>query len=113
MKMATSYQHSVGNPLDTNTLPTPPPPPEWATYVSDRGPMFKMHNSFAHAKNAVTGKVYGNVATADIVIYRWTGDSWQVLESFTKGEVVFGHAFWDNTALWKMRKGLTQHVISE
>lgn len=55
------------------SVPAKPVHP-YGTYMEDRNPEWKTHSILAHAKNALTNKVYGGKFEYDYVIYELVGD---------------------------------------
>lgn len=51
---------------------------EWATFISDRFPRFKVHRTVGHAHAALTNRrsYYGNRLTADVALYRMQEGNW-------------------------------------
>lgn len=57
------------NTLDKFVPPGKKPPiPEWATYIPDRTPAFKIHKQRSHARNAVGNR--------ESILYQYINDQW-------------------------------------
>lgn len=82
------------------SIPKPPPPPEWATWIHGRSPEVKLHKTLGHAKNAlrasgprrlsrttvVDGKRVYETSLTHSALYRFIRDEWRVVAVFSDGE---------------------------
>lgn len=62
-------------------LPVPPQRvvPQWATWIDQRHPEFKMHTGLGHAKGAITNAGHG-------LLYRWMEEQWICVAIVDKGQ---------------------------
>lgn len=68
--------------------------PEWASWIPDRSPQFKMHKTEGQCKQAFSYTLgYEGVLRRGIV-YRWNGEEWTEVYDFTEGTKRLGHEWW-------------------
>lgn len=77
-----SIQVRVGNPEEY----------QFATFIDDRKPQFKIHRHVGLAHSAITNRTrsqnYNLVMTADCGLYRKVEDQWRLVYGFNKGMVL-------------------------
>src|SRR6478736_1217146 len=65
---------------------------EWATYIKDRHPQFKVHRTVGHAHAALTNRLsYGRnlrQVTADLALYHLEGTDWVPQLQLAYGTVI-------------------------
>lgn len=72
---------------------TPKNPNEYqfATFVSDRRPQFKIHRTLGQAHGAISYRTrtanYRVTVVADCAVYRRVADEWQIVYAFNRGSV--------------------------
>lgn len=70
----------LGGPFPSHVRYEPKPEPEWATWIPERNPDFKPHNTLGQAKNAMLQN-YPR-ATGRAAIYKREGNEWVMRGEF-------------------------------
>lgn len=98
--MAATFHGSQreGTSVTREAPPKAPKFPEWGSYMRSRsGAYSKTHTNIGYVKNAVRNALWHRswLCGEDIVIYRWSFDTWEYLEVLRiKPETLFEEIVW-------------------
>lgn len=80
-------------------------PRPWATWIPDRLPQFKMHESLTRAKCAMAARY--NSGMRGGVLYQFNNDQWQIMAIVRPGSHKDDYLLFSHPKKWSAAPGIT------